>query len=232
MSTKTQTISEALERLKEVMQGLKDSTDELTDELTEAFQTAQANGGKIPDVNEIARQVLKESADKQARDAFDIQVRKAAKKDLLSGELSAVTIQIGCYVVRSAERVYRIPKPGYIFEKEILADDETLEYIRNERDGISMSFLDEFRITWELSAKHTALPDSEFIDICRAADTGDYPWCKIIGVIPILYDRLYTLATEYDLTVAQLVNAAVKRLLDDVDFVRNLRAGKLTLDES
>jgi len=39
----------------------------------------------------------------------------------------------------------------------------------------------------------------------------------------MLYDRLRTLSTEYNLSVESLVNAAVKRLLSDVDFVRGLR---------
>jgi len=41
----------------------------------------------------------------------------------------------------------------------------------------------------------------------------------------MLYDRLRTLSTEYNLSVESLVNAAVKRLLSDVDFVRGLRTG-------
>jgi len=43
---------------------------------------------------------------------------------------------------------------------------------------------------------------------------------------PMLYDRLRTLSAEYDMSVETLVNAAVKRLIDDVDFVRGLRIGK------
>ena len=43
---------------------------------------------------------------------------------------------------------------------------------------------------------------------------------------PMLYDRLRTLSAEYDLSLESLVNAAVKRLVDDVDFVRSLRMGK------
>ena len=43
----------------------------------------------------------------------------------------------------------------------------------------------------------------------------------------MLYDRLHTLAMEYDLPIELLVNVAVKRLLDDVDFVRDLRTGKV-----
>ena len=44
---------------------------------------------------------------------------------------------------------------------------------------------------------------------------------------PMLYDRLRTLSAEYNLSVESLVNVAVKRLLDDVSFVRGLRAGKV-----
>ena len=44
---------------------------------------------------------------------------------------------------------------------------------------------------------------------------------------PMLYDRLHTLAMECDLPVERLVNVAVKRLLDDVSFVRDLRTGKV-----
>lgn len=43
----------------------------------------------------------------------------------------------------------------------------------------------------------------------------------------MLYDRLRTLSAEYDLSVETLVNAAVKRLIEDVDFVRSLRTGKV-----
>lgn len=44
---------------------------------------------------------------------------------------------------------------------------------------------------------------------------------------PMLYDRLHTLSTEYSVSVEFLVNVAVKRLIDDVDFVRSLRTGKV-----
>ncbi len=41
----------------------------------------------------------------------------------------------------------------------------------------------------------------------------------------MLYDRLRTLSTEYNLSVESLVNVAVERLVRDVDFVRGLRLG-------
>ena len=42
----------------------------------------------------------------------------------------------------------------------------------------------------------------------------------------MLYDRLRTLSAEYDMAVESLVNVAVERLIEDVDFVRDLRIGK------
>ena len=44
---------------------------------------------------------------------------------------------------------------------------------------------------------------------------------------PMLYDRLRTLTAEYNLSAEYLVNLAVRRLVNDVDFVRNLRTGKV-----
>ena len=43
---------------------------------------------------------------------------------------------------------------------------------------------------------------------------------------PMLYDQLHTLSVEYSISLESLVNLAVERLIDDVDFVRSLRAGK------
>ncbi len=47
---------------------------------------------------------------------------------------------------------------------------------------------------------------------------------------PMLYDRLHTLSAEYSVSVELLVNAAVKRLIEDVDFVRGLRTGKIDFE--
>jgi hypothetical protein len=41
----------------------------------------------------------------------------------------------------------------------------------------------------------------------------------------MLYDTLHALAIEYTTTVDHLVNAAVRRLVGDVEFVRGLRMG-------
>ena len=44
---------------------------------------------------------------------------------------------------------------------------------------------------------------------------------------PMLYDRLRSLSAEYDLSAETLVNIAVKRLIEDVDFIRSLRTGEM-----
>jgi hypothetical protein len=44
---------------------------------------------------------------------------------------------------------------------------------------------------------------------------------------PLLLDRLRILALEYSAPVELLIEAAVKRLVDDVDFLRDLRTGKI-----
>ena len=44
---------------------------------------------------------------------------------------------------------------------------------------------------------------------------------------PMLHDRLHTLSVEYSISEEMLVNIAVKRLMDDVELVRNLRLGRI-----
>ncbi len=46
----------------------------------------------------------------------------------------------------------------------------------------------------------------------------------------MLYDRLHTLSVEYSLSADLLISLAVKRLLDDVELVRDLRSGKVKLE--
>jgi len=46
---------------------------------------------------------------------------------------------------------------------------------------------------------------------------------SILVTDPMLYDRLHTLSAEYSVSIEILVNAAIRRLIDDIDFVRSLR---------
>jgi len=49
---------------------------------------------------------------------------------------------------------------------------------------------------------------------------------------PMLYDKIHTLSAEYSVSVDLLVNVAIQRLIDDVDFIRQLRMGKITQDNN
>lgn len=42
----------------------------------------------------------------------------------------------------------------------------------------------------------------------------------------MMYDRLHILSAEYSISVEALINIAVRRLVSDIDFVRDLRIGK------
>jgi hypothetical protein len=49
-------------------------------------------------------------------------------------------------------------------------------------------------------------------------------------VKPIIHDKLYTLAAEYNTTIDTLVNLALKRFINDIETIRNLREGKVDLE--
>lgn len=44
---------------------------------------------------------------------------------------------------------------------------------------------------------------------------------------PMLFDKLHTLSAEYSISMDLLVSLAIKRLIDDIDLIRNLRTGKI-----
>jgi len=44
----------------------------------------------------------------------------------------------------------------------------------------------------------------------------------------IMYDKLNSLVIEYMTTVDRLVNVSIRRLIDDVEFVRELRMGNIS----
>jgi hypothetical protein len=48
-----------------------------------------------------------------------------------------------------------------------------------------------------------------------------------VTLSPQISDRIHTLAAEYSVSTDLLINLAAKRLLDDVELFRELRAGKI-----
>lgn len=114
--------------------------------------------------------------------------RKLAENELLPGELSAVTVRVGCYIVRRAWRVYNVHEPGYDPELETPADEMDTALVRKnvKPDGrmiLCPSWKDRLRVTQEISAKHCDSPNSGFIYICRAAESRNLRWSETIGLI-------------------------------------------------
>ena len=67
----------------------------------------------------------------------------------------------------------------------------------------------------------------------KNVSSSDERWMESFTVQlsdPMLYDRLHTLSGEYSVSIELLINVAVKRLIEDIDFVRSLRIGKTKLE--
>lgn len=112
--------------------------------------------------------------------------QEVSEAELLPGELSAVTYQVGCYTIRSAWRVYRVYKPGYNPELETPANQEEVEYFKNISPTHvgAPKFNDQLlRITNEISAKHNSNPNNRFSYICRAAQSIHYSWSEQIKAV-------------------------------------------------
>lgn len=124
---------------------------------------------------------------------------KVDETDLLPGESSAEIFHVGCYTVRSAQRVYQVSEPGYTPEKEIPADPEDVELVRKDKSPVStdpqlsvsatvtgiefQSWRNRLRVTHEISARHQDNSNGSFTMICRAAEARNFSWSECIGPI-------------------------------------------------
>ena len=128
--------------------------------------------------NETA--VVTDSMDPEARE-----IHKLTEDELLSGELSASVFKVGCYTVRSAQRVYRIHEDGYSPELEMPADKAEVDLVRKEPESFVAfpSWWNKLRVTHEISARHNANPNKIFAYICRAARARDLRWSEYVGGI-------------------------------------------------
>lgn len=136
--------------------------------------------------------------------------QEVSEGELLAGELSAVTFEVGCYIVRSALRVYTIhDQDWYLPEPEKPAGEEDVATVKkdlrwNERAGKIIgadgsifaswkktgtyrehfpSWKNKLRITQEISARHNSNPDKPFTYICRASNPINGTWYEYIGDI-------------------------------------------------
>jgi hypothetical protein len=100
--------------------------------------------------------------------------------ELLPGELSAVTFTVGCYTVRSAERVYKLSESRFNPEA-IPADQGEVEIVKavlsenlpaERRTHAWSTYYGKLALFNEICAKHSTASDGKYADgfklICRA----------------------------------------------------------------
>lgn len=116
----------------------------------------------------------------------DTEKQELMEPELLQGEISAIRFKVGCYTVRSAQRVYCVHKSDDSLEPEIPGSQAEVEYIKNLSPafaGIPPLNGTLLRITNEISAKHNATPNNKFTFVCRTIPQGGVNWCECIGGI-------------------------------------------------
>ena len=113
--------------------------------------------------------------------------KEVPKAELLKGELFAVTFEVGCYIVRFAQRVYNVYECGYMPEKETPAEQADVELVRKDMGEHGMfgdrDWKNRLRVTREVSAKYKSDKNGEFIYICRAAQARHHMWHEEIRCI-------------------------------------------------
>lgn len=124
--------------------------------------------------------------------------KKVDESDLLPGELNAEIFFVGCYTVRSAQRIYQVCEPGYSPEQEIPAAPEDVELVRKDIAPVNVdprldftmstgigfqSWRNRLRVTHEISARYQDNPSGSFTMICRAAESRNLRWSEHIGPI-------------------------------------------------
>jgi hypothetical protein len=117
-------------------------------------------------------------------------------EDLLPGELSAITFNVGCYTVRSSQRMYIPQGKGYYNPKEEIP--ATKEEFDRYKSNSSLGVLEMGRLreTHEISAIHKSESDGvftmKFIEVCRASYALDYSWTEDIICICTAKKRNFT----------------------------------------
>lgn len=120
---------------------------------------------------------------------FNESGKEVPEHELLPGELSAEIFSVGCHIVRSAQRVYRIRGLAYIPEQETPADKDETELVRKDMvphgtAGIVFSaWRDKLRVAHEISARHNDSPEGKFAYLCRATEACSGRWKEHIRAI-------------------------------------------------
>ena len=121
--------------------------------------------------------------------------------------------------------VHDDPQPFRIYEISTVIDGKitiSAEHISYDASGIPI---------WPVAPYYVDTP-SQLIQYIRNHSIVENPFSScmkeksFVESNPMLNDRLRTISAEYSVSEEILVEAAVKRLIDDIDFVRGLRMGK------
>lgn len=138
-----------------------------------------------------------------------INEQEFTEAELLPGELSAVIFTVGCYIVRNAKRVYRIPEHGCGQGLTIPADREETELVRKdvEHEDAHRKILmyptwrDKLEVVQEISARRKASPSSVFTIVCSVAQSTSSNWSEFV--------RTICTAKEHDLIPDEYVSLLV-----------------------
>lgn len=134
-----------------------------------------------------------------AKEKYDLE-----DSELLEGELSACTFTIGCYTIRSAQRLYKDTDEVHYTEK-IPANQEEITSFKENRKGLLALFPtdDGIRLVHEISAKHHAADTSAFPEgwkyICLA--TTSISWSESIDFIGTIKSKAEVPDEQADLFV-------------------------------
>ena len=120
-----------------------------------------------------------------------INEQEYTEAELLPGELSAVIFTVGCYIGRSAKRVYRIPEPSCGQGMTTPADEEETELVKKDTGyedahrKILMypTWRDKLEVVQEISARHKASPNSIFTIVCSVAQSTSPNWSEFVRTI-------------------------------------------------
>lgn len=125
------------------------------------------------------------------------------ENELWSGELSAVIFQVGCYIIRSALRIYKLTydfncdneSEVPVSKKEVEAVKETGFgkdfhktfvrdiYYENADSSLLSLWNGGIRVYHEISAGNGAGSGSKYMRVCRALQSMNPEWCEYIGDI-------------------------------------------------
>ena len=173
-------VNEAVEDLKKKLEQDKDEKFTIMDVMRN-IQQNKLNSGLEALRTHLGDEIVFTALWKDAEDEHEVK-----DYELLEGELSAVTFKVGCYMIRSSQKLYLHNKENHYTERIPASKEEIEEYHKNcERlDMLYGLPTGEVRRVHEISAKYIGgdtTVDSQWQFICLAAEST--AWSESIDFI-------------------------------------------------